>query len=240
MKTLVLYVTHVYNIRVQMFIDHGIFKDDAVDFLAILNDKELVLPLPEYVKVINRENKGTDFGAWSEGVFHDENYKKYDTFIFVNSSVVGPYLPADFKGKWTDLFLSGLTDTIKLFGSTINTIHNPLYESHVQSYAFCMNHDTLKFLIEKKIFTLEAFAKDYQDAIHNYEVRMSREIINAGWNIGSLMNYYKGVDFTFKTMKVTDFKKNWLEDITLPNGIECGIIRPEEVMFIKGKYFGIS
>jgi hypothetical protein len=41
-------------------------------------------------------------------------------------------------------------------------------------------------------------------------------------------------------MKVMDFKKNWLGDITLPNGIIHGIITPEEVVFIKGKYFGIG
>jgi hypothetical protein len=240
MKTLVLYATHVYNRRVQMFIDNAIFNDENVDFLIVINNKELVLPVPDYVKVINRENRGTDFGAWSEGIFYNDNFKKYDRFIFVNSSIVGPYLPADFKGKWTDLFLSGLTENIKLFGSTINTMCNPLYASHVQSYAFCLDQDTLQFLIEKKIFTLNTFATDYQDAIHNYEIRMSRAIIEAGWNIGSLMQYYKGVDFTFINMKISDFKKNWLDDITLPYGIEHGIIRPEEVVFIKGKYFGIE
>ncbi len=223
-----------------MFVEHGIFKDNNVDFLFICNGHDLSFPVPDYVKVIHRENRGTDFGAWSEGIFHDDNYKKYDNFIFVNSSVVGPYLPDGYSGKWTYRLISGLSDNVKLFGSTINSMCNPVYQSHVQSYAFCMKKESLQFLIEKKIFTLDTFASNYQDAIHNYEIRMSREIIDAGWNIGSLMNYYKDVDFTFKTMKITDFKKNWLDDITLPNGIQHGIITPQEVMFIKGKYFGIG
>ena len=47
--------------------------------------------------------------------------------------------------------LHGLTENVKLFGSTINDSYN----FHVQSYAFCMKSDTFKYLIEKGIFRKE-------------------------------------------------------------------------------------
>ena len=120
MKTLVSFVFHEYNSRVQAFIHNCIFEDDNVDFLIICNNKKVNLPQLDYVKIIKRDNIGYDFGGWSEGILTDNLYKNYDNFIFVNSSVLGPYLPCYFKGKWTDVYLQGLTENVKLYGSTIN------------------------------------------------------------------------------------------------------------------------
>jgi hypothetical protein len=45
-KTLVLYVFHIYNDRVQHFIDNAIFYDENVDFtFKINNQKNIILIL---------------------------------------------------------------------------------------------------------------------------------------------------------------------------------------------------
>ena len=138
MKTVVLYTFNVYNDRVEFFVKHGIFKSDNVDFVIICNDLEFKInTLPDYVTYINRPNIGFDFGAWSDALL---NYyyadKDYDTYIFVNSSVYGPFIRKDEKDKkddtrWTDIFCNGLTDDIKLFGVTIytNCVTNHLFFS---------------------------------------------------------------------------------------------------------------
>ena len=72
----------------------------------------IVLIMSRYFK---RENLGYDFGAWSYGLYTDDLYKNYDTFIFVNSSVVGPFLPFYFDGKWSDIFLKGLNNNVSLY-----------------------------------------------------------------------------------------------------------------------------
>jgi hypothetical protein len=73
------------------------------------------------------------------------DYQDYKYFVFVNSSVRGPYLPAYMDDiTWTQAFTSQFTTTVKLVGSSINcekthwkgdvkgrTRHN----AHVQSYA---------------------------------------------------------------------------------------------------------
>ena len=92
-KTLILYVFHQYNDRVEKFIKYAIFKDDKYDFFIIINDKNFdikILNLPYYVKYIIRDNIGFDFGAWSTGLLVNSFYKSYDSFIFINSSVYGP------------------------------------------------------------------------------------------------------------------------------------------------------
>ena len=198
-KTLVLYVFHLFNER--------------VDFIMICNNKTTEYTVPSYVKKVARENIGYDFGGWSEGLLKDDLYKNYDHFIFVNSSVIGPFLPSYFKGKWTDVYIEPLRGKMKLFGTTINTMGKPLDKSHVQSYIFSMNIETLEFLIHHGIFSIKNFTVDLYDTVLHREIMMSRIIRNNGWNIGSLLPYYEGVDFTFKTKKPDDYKKPFLDDI---------------------------
>jgi len=210
MKTLLLYVFHELNDRVNMFIKKAIFLDPDIDFLVINNGSEKEPILPDHVIYFKCENVGYDFGGWSRGLLYNDLYKGYDTFIFVNSSVAGPYLPSYYQGRWTDIYLNGLTDSVKLFGSTINTTNlmgtDIEGSSHIQSYIFAMNYETLLFLISKDIFSLTNYSNSFQDAIVNKEIRMSRLVIENGWNIGCLMTYYKGVDFRFLASKPSDYK----------------------------------
>ena len=103
------------------------------------------------------------------------------------------------KTRWTDIYINGLQDNIKLFGSTINNLPRFIGKSHVQSYIFSMDKQTLEHLIDWEIFSMTNYPKTFYDAIWNREVMMSRRILDNGWNIGCLHQYYKDIDFTFKT-----------------------------------------
>jgi hypothetical protein len=195
MKTLVLFVFHEINSRVHNFFDNCIFQDDTIDFIVISNDKSNVFELPEYVKVLKRNNDGYDFGGWSEALLSNQLYLEYDSFIFANSSILGPFM-SDHTKKWTDIYLEGLKDNIKLFGSTINTIRDPLKKSHVQSYIFSMKKDTLQLLIDKKIF-IKNYTTSMRETICEKEILMSRIVIENGGNIGSLIKLQQGIDYTF-------------------------------------------
>lgn len=246
-KILVLYAFHSVNDRVRNFIKNAIFYDKHIDFIVISNNLHAKITVPSYVKTMYRKNIGYDFGAWSEGLLTDTLYKNYDKFIFVNSSVDGPYLPSNFKGKWTDLYINGLKKNVKLFGCMINTSTldfdkhgnhiegtlDPTRYAHVQSYVFSMNKSTLEYLIQCEIFSLTNHAKTHSDAILNKEVLMSRKIIEHGWNIGALMTYYKGVDFTFSKKSPESYNIKWLGNVFYPKyrGVYWN---NSEVVFIKG------
>tara|TARA_Y100000591_G_scaffold323889_1_gene342421 strand:- start:204 stop:926 length:723 start_codon:yes stop_codon:yes gene_type:complete len=232
-KLLVLYVFHIYNNRVKNFIENCIFKDENIDFILISNNCHEKISYPEYVKFFLRQNIGYDFGGWSEALLTNNLYKNYDNFIFVNSSVTGPFLHSSYKGKWTDIYVNGLQDNIKLFGSTINTIENPLHKSHVQSYIFSMNITTLKFLIECEIFSVTNYAKTFISAVWDKEVLMSRKIIENNWNIGSLFNHYKDVDFTFTNKKPQDYNIKFLGDVML-NRHKNKLWNVYDLIFVKG------
>jgi hypothetical protein len=230
-KLLVLYVFHIYNDRVKHFIDNCIFKDDNTDFILISNNKNNSFTAPDYVKILFRDNIGFDFGGWSDALLINDLYKNYDYFIFVNSSVLGPYLPSYYNGKWTDIYINGLKDNIKLFGSTINA--DPINFSHVQSYIFSMDKNTLEYLINCEIFTMRYYLNDFIETISQKEIKMSRKIIENNWNIGSLLNHYRNVDFTFKDKKPQDYNIEFFGDIAFSSYLNK-LFTLYEVVFIKG------
>lgn len=240
-KTLVLYVFHEYNMRVKYFIDNCIFKDETVDFMIICNNPSISFPVPSYVNIIFRENTGFDFGGWSEGLLKDNIYKGYDYFIFVNSSVLGPFLPLYYRGRWTDIYINGLEGDIKLFGSTINTntFENLLLYPHVQSYIFSVDKPTLEYLIECDIFSNSNISNTYYGAIINKEVLMSTKILEKGWNIGCLMPQYKGVDFKFRDKKPEEYGITFLGDVTF--GVYHNVHWNEyQLVFIKGNRINVK
>jgi len=238
-KILVLYVFHSYNDRVEHFIKNAIFYDENVDFIIISNDKSNKIDVPSYVKTLFRDNIGFDFGGWSESLLTNDLYKNYDKFIFVNSSVMGPFIPSYCKEKWTDIYINGLKDNIKLFGSTINTCCNPLKLSHVQSYIFSMDKITLEYLIQQQIFSLTNYAKTFGEAICYKEILMSKKIIENKWNIGSLLEYYKDIDFTFSEKKPEEYNIDFLDDIMFPQ-YRNKMWNDYQLVFIKGNRCNIS
>jgi len=233
MKTLVLYVFHEYNSRVEMFIKNAIFFDENIDFIVISNNKNNKFTVPPYVKILPRDNIGYDFGGWSDALLTDNLYMNYEKFIIVNSSVIGPFLPPEFKGKWTDIFLNGLKNNIKLFGCTINTCNDPINKSHIQNYVCAMDKITLEYLIKCEIFSMTNYAKTYNEAVWNKEVLMSRKILENGWNIGCLLSYYKDVDFTFTNKRPNQYVNLFLNDIMYPKYMNK-LWNVYELVFIKG------
>jgi hypothetical protein len=238
MKVLIIYVFHEYNSRVEYFIKNGLIKDPNIQFVFVCNNLDFKLEIPDVI-FMNRPNIGYDFGAWSHGLLTDNLYKQFDRFIFLNSSVIGPFLPSYYTGTWIDAFLSGLSH-VKLFGCTINCLTT--YEEYrykrtienfmltcVQSYAFCMDKEALEYLITKNIFSISDFTQTFEETIEDREIRMSTEILRANWNIGCLMKQYSGIDF-----RKLEQQEKWLDDTVYPQGFHGNTHHPYELIFLKG------
>jgi len=191
--------------------------------------------VPEYVSVLYKEiNEGFDFDAWSYGLLNENRFEKYDNFIFANSSIYGPFIEDPYESKWTDKYLNGLTNDIKIFGSTINTCRQYLTHSHLQSYIFAMKKETVKLLIDNKIFSINK-----ED---NKEIKMSQVIINNGGNIGCLYKFYNGIDFRIKSNFPPEYDKLnsvFAGDIMYPHYNMNNVWSLNEVIFIKGNRFNI-
>jgi hypothetical protein len=134
-----------------------------------------------------------------------------------------------------------LKDNVKLFGSTINSNHlntskeeDPsMLGAHVQSYIFSMNITTLDYLIHHGIFSNTKYVETFLEAITLKEILMSRLIIANGWNIGSFLKIYHGVDFTFRDKTASDYNQEFYGDIMVEWGRQS-LWDKYDLVFIKG------
>jgi hypothetical protein len=185
-----------------------------------------------------RQNFGHDFSGWSDVLFSKINnkllYEKYDYYIFLNSSCMGPFVPVYVKKKWTEIFTDEINDKVKLVGPTINLQYGL---PHVQSYMMCTDKVGLRLAIKAEIFKVEGFANIPKKAIiYKCEVGLSLCVLNGGYDIKCMLKAYDHIDFHdyYKT-KVLPSNLNFTIDSDMcSSGHYCGIsFHPYEVIFFK-------
>ncbi len=206
------------------FLDNGVIQNDKYDFYFIINgkyDESLINKLPKYFNIIYRNNIGYDFGAWSDAIL-TINIEKYNYFLFLNNSSVGPCLPRYLKNQyWVNLFINQINDSVKLVGCTLNNNIIP----HIQSYVFCVDKIGLKILIDNKIFQ-KKLIKNKLRIINEHEIMMLNYIKKAG---------YTG--FSFETLRNFD-EINYIKNDNITNSnyykdTYYHELSPFEVIFVK-------
>ena len=235
-RTLIIYVyaeTHgLARQNLNFFIRTAVNQSHDADYYFILQRingatfTETQLPtLPSNAHYIQHENKCFDIGTigWflSSGII---DIMKYKYFIFLNSSVRGPFIVSYYDSPiWYTIFTRRLNDYIKLVGCTINCEIAP----HVQSYLWALDNTGLSFFLKNT--TVFSCYKSKIDTIHTGEVIASEILLRSGFGIDSLMKKYQGIDFRSninspcKDSLNPTFKKR-VDGITLD---------PFEVVFVK-------
>jgi hypothetical protein len=85
-----------YKNNLDFFLNNGIL--DYVDYYFIINGNcSINIPEKDNIKIIYKQNTGYDFGAWSHALKKINDI--YDYYIFINTSVIGPYLEKNGKRK---------------------------------------------------------------------------------------------------------------------------------------------
>jgi hypothetical protein len=220
---------------------------DNVDYYIIINgDSTVSIPEKDNIKIIKRENKGFDFGAWSHALKKID--KSYDYYIFINTSVRGPYVKEN--ENWLDKFMELFNKPdVKLVGSTINILedkhifgdnlverfnHEPPY-SHVQSMFFILNNEAMQFLNEKDFFNEESMNNEtnIHTIILKNEISLSQYILENNWNINCIVPEYRDQDYRTLVHNIN----TGYSDVVMPNGFFGRSLTPEEVIFYKAWRF---
>lgn len=245
-KTLIIYATHEISENLLFFCRNGYIDDPKYDFVFVFNNPTLKISFiatGTNVKVINRENIGIDFGGWTHVLHMNDDdtsgkklYENYDYYVLINSTVKGPFLPIwynqEINGYWPEIFISKLNNDIKLVGTTINATvrhKNPLFP-HVQSMFLVFDRIGLDIGITSRIFDPSNINMSKQKVIIDKEVGFSKAIVEAGYNIASVLPSYKNIDFR-KPIPLY-FQKN-ITYHSAPNGHFGCNINPFEVIFFK-------
>ena len=243
-----------YKENLKYFLDNVVLNKNIInkdiDFYIIINGN-CTIELPNEtntIKIIRRENTGFDFGSWSHCIKKYLN-KSYDYYIFLNTSVKGPYPKnIDWLNKFLDLFKTG-PGNVKLVGTSINILENPnnlcdisnkykekyKYDgpyTHVQSMFFILDKEGFNILNNEKFFDDEDElnkSKDILYVIINKEIRLSQILLKKGYNINSILYKYKDIDYT----KVTHNFNPSSTDPYYKNAYFGDTITKEEAIFFK-------
>ena len=151
-------------------------------------------PLPPNARYLRHPNECYDIGTvgWVLAN-HVPSTAPYSFFIWLNSSVRGPFLPAYLRGRlhWTEPLLSKLGAVVKLVGATINCgrAYDLPETVHVQSYVTATDAEGLAVLrAADGVFKCWSHI---HDTIIESEIGASKAIMAAGFSLDSLMLRYQ-------------------------------------------------
>lgn len=209
MKTLVTYVHYrsvvphnddrdeLSDTNLNFFVKRGIIDSDDVHYNFIINSEECNVSIPhaDNISIIKGHNEGYDFGGYAQSL-EAIDLNQFDRFIFINDTCRGPFIPEYIPDDltWIDMFLTRLSHKVKLIGPTWNIKDSNFEEHeewspHIQSYCFGTDRQGIELLIERGVFDLTEYktrgCKNW--LILNHEIRMSKEIIDGGYNIKPFM-----------------------------------------------------
>jgi hypothetical protein len=167
--------------------------DGRADYVIVVSGGALAVDAPElhapHVTVLRRVDACAGSGAYSAALV-GRNLSRYSHFIFVNSSVRGPFLPLYARRAgvhWTRAFTALIDETVKWAGASISCATHP----HVQAAVFVTDAEGLGIVSRAGVFECRAATPEAAA----WELGASRAILDAGFNLGSLMARHDGVDF---------------------------------------------
>jgi hypothetical protein len=225
MKNIILYAYYKGDndgeVALDFFLKYGVKEHPDYDYYFINSGEPTTQKIPSFFTIINRPNIAYDFGAWSDAILSIDT-SKYDYFIFLNNSSIGPCMPRYLKNVfWPELFYKHIDAKTKLVGCTTNFDGM----EHIQSYVFCVDIIGLNILINNKIFT-KNMIKNKKQVIEDCEMKMLYYIKNDrynGYTFETVRNYdNKQKIINGNLSDGTYFKDNYYHDIS-----------PFEVIFVK-------
>lgn len=196
-----------YLANLNYFVNTGIKVGDRCRYVIVLQQTTSFAsidlpPLPGNAAYVYHKNSCYDWGTYgwllrTSGVV---DYRQYKYFIFLNSSVRGPFLPIYLGGRmhWSEAFTRQLSDDVKLVGPTISCAKTPQrgkdpadpntpwrQNPHLQSYAVGTDRVGLEVLFRAgEVFECH---NERLDTIWSSELGAALAMLRAGHNIASFM-----------------------------------------------------
>mmetsp|Transcript_44792 Transcript_44792/g.72944 ORF Transcript_44792/g.72944 Transcript_44792/m.72944 type:complete len:348 (-) Transcript_44792:855-1898(-) len=175
--------------NLKFFIDFGIVPaepPDEIEYRIIVNGiiSQTIPPFPTLpngtnARLVHRENVGYDICAYAQEMQGlGDSFNHYTHWIYINTSVRGPFLPVYYKRPWYEAMISQLQGGAVISGPYINCEISP----HVQSFAMAANKKGAELL-------REAWGcwNDKMKVVTDGEVGGSRTAQERGYSISSLL-----------------------------------------------------
>jgi len=243
-----------YRDNLVYFLSTGYLEN--IDFYIVISGNCSIKNLPERENIfyINAPNLNFDFGGHAAGInFMRAKYSSYKNYIFINSSVRGPFLNPHSDTPWIDIFINKFSNNTHLVGSSINIPLEgtpevqrfidlfPNYESscaHVQTTAYAMTEEAFNHLLSIDFYNTTILLSRI-DVICMYEIRLSQEILRNNWTLECLLPEYNLIDYQSKIIDKSPVLGG--NEGAIDKGVFFGrTVSPTEILFIKVNRDSIS
>lgn len=187
--------------------------DSTLNYLVIIaGECSLDLPSLDNIQYFFTENKNFDYGGYCTAIKNLGLWQQYDFYLFINSSVRGPFLPTYCKHDWAKLFIEQFTDGVGIVGSaisitpsehSISKMYHEKYGSlerndhliaHVQTTCYALSRKVLGQLIQLGFYD-EDKKLNKDEAVRDYEMRLSQLILDMDLNLRCILPEYNQIDY---------------------------------------------
>lgn len=245
MKSLVLYCyyeTEKTRINLNFFCKKGVFDSDNYHYIFLINNSICSIKIPSYsnIKIINRKDNEDDLSSYKYCIetIGIEYFLEYDTFYFVNSSCIGPFMPTITNRNWIDS-MNDFLEEYSMIGPIIEIPPDNL-GAHginknipfIHSYMFGVNKNG--FLLMMNVL-LNNTDKSKSHIVYNIERYLTSSILLGGGKIKTLLSRFNSYDINNESLwysyKWNDLHKPTCYEVP---GNYFGIdVNPFEIIFVK-------
>ena len=249
----VLVIYHYYE-KDQSYIDNFLhfiqfaYRPELNYLIVIAGITSIELPQAGNITYFYAKNQNFDYGGYAQVIKDFKFEKNYANFIFVNSSVRGPFLPAHSKKIWANNLFELYSENIGIVGTAISltpshhAISKMYHEkygyaernknilAHVQSTCYVLSRPVLCSLINEGFYDVhESLSKD--ETVRDYEMRLSQNLLGRGFNLKCMLPEYNKPDYRSLSHEINPSAREG--DSGFENSYFGRTIHPYEAMFIK-------
>jgi len=249
----VLVIYHYYE-KDQSYIDNFLhfiqfaYRPELNYLIVIAGITSIELPQAGNITYFYAKNQNFDYGGYAQVIKDLKFEKNYANFIFVNSSVRGPFLPAHSQKIWANNLLELYLENIGIVGTAISltpshhAISKMYHEkygyaeqnknilAHVQSTCYVLSQPVLCSLINEGFYDVhESLSKD--ETVRDYEMRLSQNLLGRGLNLKCMLPEYNKPDYRSLSHEINPSSREG--DSGFENSYFGRTVHPYEAMFIK-------
>ena len=249
----VLVIYHYYE-KDQSYIDNFLhfiqfaYRPELNYLIVIAGSASIELPQASNIAYFYAKNQKFDYGGYAQAIKDLKFEINYANFIFVNSSVRGPFLPPHSKKAWSNHLFDLCSDGVGIVGTAISLTpsHHAISKmyhrkygyaernknilAHVQSTCYVLSQEVLRVLIEDGFYDVhESLSKD--ETVRDYEMRLSQILLDRDLNLKCMLPEYNKPDYRSLSHEINPCSREG------DSGFEYSYfgrtVHPYEAMFIK-------
>lgn len=252
-KDAVLVIYHYYE-KDQSYIDNFLhfiqfaYRPEFNYLIVIAGSASIELPQAGNIAYFYAKNQNFDYGGYAQAIKDLKFETNYANFIFVNSSVRGPFLPPHSQKAWSNHLFDLCSDGVGIVGTAISltpshhAISKMYHEkygyaernknilAHVQSTCYVLSQAVLCSLIKEGFYDVhESLSKD--ETVRDYEMHLSQTLLAQGLNLKCMLPEYNKPDYRSLSHEINPSSREG------DSGFEYSYfgrtVHPFEAMFIK-------